>query len=142
MTNQEYIELHPEKFKDDIDKWLFTEFNILGGCSSAQGSMEYSVARMVAEKMQEQWETNRLKHCDELTPQEAQIESDFVIEHLKKNNRPPTFIDAIKYEQKQMIEKATEWLCYNYDKYIRIIGSSVYPAYAELCKDFQKAMEE
>jgi len=39
------------------------------------------------------------------------------------------------------IEKATEWLCYNYDKYIRIIGSSVYPAYAELCKDFQKAMK-
>lgn len=52
MTNQEYINEHPEKFKDDIDKWLFTEFNILGGCSSAQGSMEYSVARMVAEKMQ------------------------------------------------------------------------------------------
>lgn len=44
--------MHPEKFMDDIDKWLFTEFNILGGCSSAQGSMEYSVARMVAEKMQ------------------------------------------------------------------------------------------
>lgn len=39
------------------------------------------------------------------------------------------------------INKATEWLCYNYDKYIRIIGSSVYPAYAELCKDFQKAMK-
>lgn len=39
------------------------------------------------------------------------------------------------------IDKATEWLCYNYDKYIRIIGSSVYPAYAELCKDFQKAMK-
>ena len=51
MTNQEYIELHPEKFTDDIDKWLFTEFSILGGCCSAQGSMEYSVARMVAEKL-------------------------------------------------------------------------------------------
>lgn len=95
MTNQEYINEHPEKFKDDIDKWLLTEFSIIGGCCSAQGSMEYSVARMVAEKMKQ-----------------------------------------------QMIDKATEWLCYNYDKYIRIIGSSVYPAYSELCLDFQKAMEE
>ena len=39
------------------------------------------------------------------------------------------------------IEKATEWLCYNYDKYIINIGSSTYPAYADLCKDFQKAMK-
>lgn len=51
MKNQEYIELHPEQFKDDIDKWLFNEFSIIGGCSSAQGSMEYSVARRVAEKL-------------------------------------------------------------------------------------------
>lgn len=54
MTNQEYINEHPEKFVDDIDKWLFTEFSIVGGCCSAQGSMEYSVARMVAEKMKQQ----------------------------------------------------------------------------------------
>lgn len=54
MTNQEYINEHPEKFTDDIDKWLFTEFSIVGGCCSAQGSMEYSVARMVAEKMKQQ----------------------------------------------------------------------------------------
>lgn len=54
MTNQEYINEHPEKFVDAIDKWLFTEFSIVGGCCSAQGSMEYSVARMVAEKMKQQ----------------------------------------------------------------------------------------
>ena len=95
MTAEEYINEHPEKFIDDIDKWLYTEFYIVGGCCSAQGSMEYSVARMVAEKMKQ-----------------------------------------------QIVDKATEWLCHNYDKYIRIIGSSVYPAYAELCKDFQKAMED
>ena len=105
MINQEYIELHPEQFKDEIDKWLFAEFSIIGGCSSAQGSMEYSVARRVAEKMQEQWEENRLKHCDELTAEQAQIESDFVTEHLKKNNRTPTFIDAIEYGRNQVVLK-------------------------------------
>lgn len=54
MTQEEYINEHPEKFIDDIDKWLYTEFYIVGGCCSAQGSMEYSVARMVAEKMKQQ----------------------------------------------------------------------------------------
>lgn len=49
---------------------------------------------------------------------------------------------AIEYTRTDaFIEKALEWLCNNYDKYIRVIGSSIYPAYAELCKDFQKAME-
>lgn len=51
MTNEEYIKQHPEQFKDDIDKWLFTEFGIIGGCCSAEKSHEYSVARMVAEKL-------------------------------------------------------------------------------------------
>lgn len=51
MTNKEYINQHPEQFKDDIDKWLFTEFGIIGGCCSAEKSHEYSVARMVAEKL-------------------------------------------------------------------------------------------
>lgn len=54
MTQEEYINEHPEKFLDTIDKWLYTEFYIVGGCCSAQGSMEYSVARMVAEKMKQQ----------------------------------------------------------------------------------------
>lgn len=51
MTQEEYINQHPEQFKDDIDKWLFTEFGIIGGCCSAEKSHEYSIARMVAEKI-------------------------------------------------------------------------------------------
>jgi hypothetical protein len=30
----------------------------------------------------------------------------------------------------------------NYDKYVRVIGGSIYFAYFDLGKDFQKAMEE
>lgn len=51
MTNEEYINQYPEQFKDDIDKWLFAEFGIIGGCCSAEKSHEYSVARIVAEKL-------------------------------------------------------------------------------------------
>lgn len=45
----------------------------------------------------EQFEKERLKQCDTLTKEQAQIESDFVVNFIKKNNRIPTFIDAIEY---------------------------------------------
>ena len=51
MTQEDYIKTHPEKFEDDIDKWLFSEFGIIGGCCSAEKSHEYHIARMVAEKL-------------------------------------------------------------------------------------------
>lgn len=50
-----------------------------------------------AKWQEEQFEKNRLAHCDDLTAEQAQIESDFVVQHLKKYNRTPTFIDAIEY---------------------------------------------
>lgn len=51
MTQEDYIKTHPEQFKDDIDKWLFAEFGVIGGCCSAEKSHEYHIARMVAEKL-------------------------------------------------------------------------------------------
>ena len=50
MSNGEYIEQYPQFFKDDIDKWLFKEFNIIGGACSSVEELRYSVAREVAEK--------------------------------------------------------------------------------------------
>ena len=41
-----------------------------------------------------------------------------------------------------VIDKAHIWLMENYDKYVRVIGSSIYFAYFELGRDFRKAMEE
>lgn len=65
-----------------------------------------------AQWQKEQFEKERLKHCDALTEEQAQIESDFVTQHLKKNNRTPTFIDAIKYgirlKEEQMMKDAVE----------------------------------
>ena len=56
----------------------------------------------------EQFEKERLKHCDELTAEQVQIESDFVVQHLKKCNRTPTFIDAIEYGRESMKERLTK----------------------------------
>lgn len=72
-----------------------------------------------AKWQEEQFEKNRLAACDDLTAEQAQIESEFVVQHLKNFNRTPTFIDAIEYGRKQMIEKACEWLKYyiSYDDF-------------------------
>lgn len=48
----------------------------------------------------EQFEKERIKQCDTLTKEQAQIESDFVVNFIKKNNCTPTFIDAIEYGMK------------------------------------------
>lgn len=58
----------------------------------------------------EQFEKERLKHCDELTAEQAQIESDFVVQHLEKYNRTPTFIDAIEYGRNIASEQAMKYL--------------------------------
>jgi len=140
MTQEEYIKTHPEQFKDDIDKWLFTDFGIIGGCCSAEKSHEYHIARMVAER----YEQNRLAHCDELTPEQAQTESNFVVQHLKSNKRTPTFIDAIEYGWTKAIEKACEWLKEN--KYHAFIGceDTCLSGYLtdEFIEDFKNYMKE
>ena len=88
----------------------------------------------------EQFEKERLKHCDELTAEQAQIESDFIVQHLKKCNRTPTFIDAIEYGRKQMIDKACEWLNdYAYFYVNDYTGSLDEKA---LVEQFRKVMEE
>ena len=48
----------------------------------------------------EQFEKERLKLCNTLTKEQAQIESDFVVNFIKNNNCTPTFIDAIEYGKK------------------------------------------
>ena len=65
-----------------------------------------------AKWQEQQFEKERLKHCDALTKEQAQIESDFVTQHIKENNRTPTFIDAIEYgmkkQKEQMMAKAID----------------------------------
>lgn len=88
-----------------------------------------------AEWQYEQFEKERLKHCDELTAEQAQMESDFVVQHLKNFNRTPTFIDAIEYGRKQMIDKACEWLnnFYSEDRHCFLVKEDI--------DTFIKAME-
>lgn len=60
--------------------------------------------------MQEQFENNRLAHCDGMTPEQAEREMDFVNAFIKEHNRTPTFSDCIEITRKETIDKACEWL--------------------------------
>lgn len=88
----------------------------------------------------EQMEKERLKHCDELTPKQAQTESDFVTSHLERNNRTPTFIDAIEYGRKDTIEKACEW--WENELYYPSMTPEELKWYKAKVNAFRRAMEE
>ena len=65
-----------------------------------------------AQWKEQQFEKNRLAHCDAQTEEEAEREQDFVMGIIEKEHRLPTFDDAIKYgmklQEKQMIKDAYE----------------------------------
>jgi len=58
----------------------------------------------------QQMEAYRIKHCKSLTNEQAELEDKFVSSHVEKNNRMPTFLDAIEYGieygKQQMIQQA------------------------------------
>ena len=91
------------------------------------------------------FEQNRLKACDNQTPQEAWREAEFVVPFVKEHHRTPTLSDAIEVTRKQIIDKACKWLEQNVDKYLYNTGG--YEEYIPKCGDklfcdFKKAMEE
>lgn len=82
----------------------------------------------------EEFENNRLKACDNQTPEEAERESAFVVPFVKEHHRTPTFSDAIEETRKQMIDKACKWI-----EYYNNNGGYLFDGWKD---DFQKAMEE
>lgn len=61
----------------------------------------------------EQFEKNRLKHCDSITKEQAELEQGFIDQHLDKHHRMPTFLDAIEYGiqwQKELKMKTSNYL--------------------------------
>lgn len=56
------------------------------------------------------FEQNRLKACNNQTPQEAWREAEFVVPFVKEHHRTPTFSDAIEVTRKQIIDKICDWI--------------------------------
>jgi hypothetical protein len=60
-----------------------------------------------------QFEKNRLKHCDSITNEQAELEQGFIDQHLDKYQRMPTFLDAIEYGMRSQKEQLIKRL-YNH----------------------------
>lgn len=100
------------------------------------------------------FEQNRLKACDNQTPQEAWREAEFVVPFVKEHHRTPTFSDAIEVTRKQMIDKACKIYCddlcersrcgmcyHKYDHKAQVKNDFKYSE-CETLKMFRKDMEE
>lgn len=84
----------------------------------------------------EQFEKNRLTACDNMTKEEFDREQEFTTDFIEKNNRIPTYSDAIEYGRKMMIDKACEWLnnFYSEDRHCFLVKEDI--------EAFKQAMEE
>ena len=56
------------------------------------------------------FEQNRLKACDNQTPEQAWREAEFVVPFVKEHHRTPTFSDAIEITRKQIFDKICDWI--------------------------------
>ena len=56
----------------------------------------------------EQFEKNRLAACDNMTKEEFEREQEFTTDFIEKNNRIPTYSDAIEYGRESMKERLTK----------------------------------
>lgn len=119
-------ELEKAAFEQEFDKLWFGNLEVYFNHDAVDYANIRSIALHFVNWQKEQFEKERLKHCDELTAEQAQIESDFVVQHLEKYNRTPTFIDAIEYgakwrqQQFRKIENYQEegWYSSGDDEYV------------------------
>lgn len=63
-----------------------------------------------AEWQYEQFEKNRLTACDNMTKEEADREQEFTTDFIEKNNRQPTYSEAIEYGRNIASEQAMKYL--------------------------------
>ena len=120
-ATQAYCQEH----NDDCVEAIGDECPYIGKAFKAGANWQY-----------EQFEKNRLTACDNMTEEEADREQEFTTDFIEKNNRIPTYSDAIEYGRKQMIDKACEWLnnFYNEDRHCFLVKEDI--------DAFIKAMEE
>lgn len=97
----------------------------------------------------EEFEKNRLEHCDNITEEQYNLESNFVSNHLEKHHRVPTILDAIEYGlekgKEEMLDKACNWLSLNLQMLLNVFDveyNTNDTKTEDFINDFRKAMEE
>ena len=112
MTNKE--EPVSEELNIEMDNYLASVFSKDMDGGEPRFTTWFKALRKTAihfaNWQKEQFEKNRLKHCDSITNEQAELEQQFLDQHLDKYNRMPTFLDAIEYGMKlQKEQKTSVW---------------------------------
>lgn len=99
------VNMNKEKIKEKaIEEYLLNANSVLAQSICGQQRLAFYKG---AEWMQEQYESNRLKHCDNITREEFDRESEFVEWFFSQGfDRQPTFSDAIEWERTLMIDES------------------------------------
>lgn len=103
-------ELDKAAFEQEFDKLWFGNLEEYFNHDAADYANIRNIALHFVNWQYEQFKQKLLEHYDELTSMQPQIESGFIMQHLEKYNKTPTFIDAIKYGRKMAFNKAIEWM--------------------------------
>lgn len=71
---------------------------------------------------EQQLEKNRLKHCNSITKEQAELEQEFIDQHLDKHQRMPIFLDAIEFGMRLQKEHMMKGLCFETKVYLESDG--------------------
>ena len=95
--------MQKEPVSDDLEEEIDRAHKIFYdevGWDSDEGARAYVAdwfAHYFANWQKHHMEVNRIKHCNGISKVQAELEQKFLDEHLDKNDRMPTFLDAIEY---------------------------------------------
>ena len=90
--------MQEEPVSEDLEKAIRKYEQRLEKENPATEAYDFASAiRFGANWQKEQFEKNRLKHCDSISNKQAELEQGFIDQHLDKYQRMPTFLDAIEY---------------------------------------------
>ncbi|MCR5270535.1 MAG: hypothetical protein K6D91_05910 [Prevotella sp.] len=102
-----------EPVSEDLEEVIIKRWKILNGSGNSTPFDTFNgIACYFATWQKEQFKNNRLKHCNSITKEQAELEQGFIDQHLDKHQRMPTFLDAIEYgmrlREQQMMAKAID----------------------------------
>lgn len=98
--------------KEPVSEDLEEAAELYGNCFEKHFGLASMAFIKGAKWQKEQFEKNRLKHCNSITNKQAELEQGFIDQHLDKYQRMPTFLDAIEYgmrlQKQQLMAKALD----------------------------------
>lgn len=112
ISNEEYNDFvnelifdKEESVSNDLEEAAKQYPSVICHISPQWKSEVENVFKAGAQWQKEQFEKNRLEHCDNITEEQYNLETGFIDYYLDKYHRMPTFLDAIEYGMKKAMEE-------------------------------------